>query len=176
MTGTFSNKIEIVKIGITELHVDAIVNAANEGLWAGGGVCGAIFAEAGHHELQEACDQIGHCDTGKAVITSGFKLPAKYIIHAVGPVWQGGNFGEEKLLYSCYHASLEVAQENGVHTIAFPLISAGIYGVPVKVAWRNAIRSVSDYQTEHPEAEIRATFAVLDDEIMRQGQKCLEEM
>ena len=85
-----------------------IVNAANEGLWAGGGVCGAIFRAAGHAELQDACDKIGHCDTGSAVITPGFRLKAKYIVHAVGPVWNGGANGEPKLLYGAYYRSLEL--------------------------------------------------------------------
>ena len=127
--------ISIVKKGITRLETDAIVNAANEGLWAGGGVCGAIFAEAGYEELQDACDKIGHCDTGKAVITPGFKLPAKYIIHAVGPVWNGGSHNEPELLYGAYKESLLRAKENDCHSIGFPLISAGIFGYPKDKAW-----------------------------------------
>lgn len=99
-------KIEIRKGSITRMEVDAIVNAANEGLWAGGGVCGVIFSEAGHQKLQEACSRIGHCDTGSAVITPGFNLKAKYIIHAVGPVWGGGKHGEPELLYGAYYSSL----------------------------------------------------------------------
>ena len=92
------NSIGIIKTGITELDTDAIVNAANEGLWAGSGVCGAVFAAAGHFKLQAACSEIGHCDTGSAVITPGFGLKAKYIIHAVGPVWRGGSRNEPQLL------------------------------------------------------------------------------
>ena len=170
------NRIVIVKKNITRLRVDAIVNAANEELRAGGGVCGAIFAEAGHSQLQEACNRIGHCNTGKAVITPGFKLPAKYIIHAVGPVWHGGDHGEKKLLYSCYQESMKLAQENDIHSIAFPLISAGIFGVPADVAWRKAVQAVSEYQAGHPEADIKVTFAVLDDRIMAEGQRCLGEI
>ena len=102
-------KISIVKMGITKLNVDCIVNAANEQLMAGGGVCGAIFREAGSSELGEACRKIGHCDTGSAVITPGFGLKAKYIIHAVGPVWHGGKNNEEVLLRSCYVNAVKLA-------------------------------------------------------------------
>jgi O-acetyl-ADP-ribose deacetylase (regulator of RNase III) len=104
-----SNSVRILKTGITQLKADAVVNAANTGLWAGGGVCGAIFRDAGHDKLKAACDAIGHCDTGSAVITPGFDLPAKYIIHAVGPIWDGGNKNEPKLLYGAYFKSLELA-------------------------------------------------------------------
>ena len=120
--------IRIQNISITDLATDAIVNAANEGLWAGGGVCGAIFRAAGHDRLQEACNKIGHCDTGSAVITPGFRLKAKYVIHAVGPVWRGGNDHEPKLLYGAYYRALELAMENSCASIGFPLISAGIFG------------------------------------------------
>ena len=107
------SSIAIQKTSIVDLDTDAIVNAANEGLWAGGGVCGAIFRAAGHDQLQEACIRISHCATGSAVITPGFNLKAKYIIHAVGPVWRGGNQDEPKLLYGVYRKSLELAQQNG---------------------------------------------------------------
>ncbi len=135
------SQIKIQKIGITKLETDAIVNAANEGLWEGGGVCGAIFAEAGSKELTAACNAIGGCKTGNAVITPGFNLPAKYIIHAVGPRWRGGNSNEPRLLYSAYKQSLTVAIENDIHSIGFPLISAGIFGYPVNQAWRKAIQA-----------------------------------
>ena len=98
--------ISIRKIGITNLDTDAVVNAANEGLWAGGGVCGAIFRAAGMQRLQEACNAIGHCDTGSAVITDAFDLKARHIIHAVGPVWMGGESGEPEQLYGAYYSSL----------------------------------------------------------------------
>ena len=98
--------IQIQKISITDLETDVVVNAANEGLWAGGGVCGAIFRAAGHRQLQDACDRIGHCDTGSAVITPGFQLKAKYIIHAVGPVWRDGKHNEPELLYGAYRKLL----------------------------------------------------------------------
>jgi len=105
------SSITIQKISITGLDADAVVNAANEGLWAGGGVCGAMFREAGHEELEEACRRIGHCDTGSAVITPGFRLKARYIIHAVGPIYKGGFYGEPKLLYGAYYRSLELCLE-----------------------------------------------------------------
>ena len=104
----------IQKQSITEMDVDCIVNAANSQLRHGGGVCGAIFAAAGARELQAACDALGHCPTGEAVITPGFRLKAKYIVHAVGPIWQGGNCNEEKLLYNCYQNAMKVACARGL--------------------------------------------------------------
>ncbi|MCR5295340.1 MAG: macro domain-containing protein [Lachnospiraceae bacterium] len=166
--------ISIKKIGITNLDTDAIVNAANEGLWAGSGVCGAIFREAGHERLQAACDKIGHCDTGSAVITPGFRLKARYIIHAVGPRWSGGRNGEPELLYSAYKKSLELAVENGCGSIGFPLISAGIFGVPLDVAWDRAIAACTDFLREHSDKQLDIVFAVLDDRIMRAGQEVLK--
>ena len=138
MAGT----LRIRKQSITKMNVDCIVNAANSQLRHGGGVCGAIFAEAGARELQTACDAIGYCPTGDAVITPGFRLKAKNIVHAVGPIWQGGNQNEEALLYSCYQNAIKVAADNGCHSMAFPLISSGIYGYPVKEAWRVAIKEI----------------------------------
>ena len=170
------NAISIQKTSITSLSTDAIVNAANEGLCAGGGVCGAIFRAAGHGELQDACDAIGHCDTGSAVITPGFNLPAKYIIHAVGPVWCGGNNGEPKLLYGAYHKALKLAVENSCHSIGFPLISAGIFGYPKDKAWWKAIQVCSDFFTENPDIDLQVIFAVLDDGILALGQQTLEEV
>ena len=120
--------MEIRKMSITDLDTDAIVNAANEGLRAGGGVCGAIFRAAGHEQLQAACDRIGHCATGSAVMTPGFGTKAKYIIHAVGPRWTDGRHDEPKLLYGAYRSSLELAVQNGCRSIGFPLVSAGIFG------------------------------------------------
>lgn len=165
--------VQIVKKSITGLPVDAIVNAANKGLQAGGGVCGAIFAAAGYQQLQAACDRIGHCDTGKAVITPGFALPAKYIIHTVGPIWQGGTSGEEELLVSCYVSSLELASSYGVKTIAFPLISAGIFGVPIKTAWRAAGEGIEKFEKENPASGMEVTFACLDDRIIYIGREIL---
>ena len=168
--------IEIKKIGITKLDTDAIVNAANEGLWEGGGVCGAIFREAGSAELTKACNAIGGCKTGNAVITLGYKLPAKYVIHAVGPRWSGGEHDEPKLLYSAYKQSLILAKENGLHSIGFPLISAGIFGYPLDGAWRKAIQACNDFIKNNPDYEIKIVFAVLDDEILAAGEKTLKEI
>lgn len=170
------NSVEIKKIGITNLKADAVVNAANEGLWAGGGVCGAIFRDAGHDKLQAACNAIGHCDTGSAVITPGFDLPAKYIIHAVGPVWYGGERNEPRLLYGAYYRSLELAVENGCHSIGFPLISAGIFGYPLDKAWRKAIQAVKDFFEKNPDADLKVIFTVLDDRIMTAGENAIKEI
>lgn len=164
---TKQERIRIEKISITDVRTDAIVNAANEGLWAGGGVCGAIFEAAGYDELQDACNRIGHCDTGSAVITPGFKL-APCIIHAVGPVWRGGHNNEERLLYGAYRSALELAKENDCESIAFPLISAGIFGYPVDKAWDVAIRACKDYGDD-----LEIIFAVLSDDILKLGQKIL---
>lgn len=165
----YMEHIHIVKTGITELDVDCVVNAANEGLWAGGGVCGAIFKEAGYDELTDACKKIGHCDTGSAVITPGFRLKAKYIIHAVGPQWQGGNQDEEQLLRKCYKTALLLAQDNGCKSIGFPLISSGIYGYPKKEAWQVALRAVADSLDSLVDMEVY--FAVLDDSMLAVGQE-----
>lgn len=137
--------IKTVKGDITTQRVDAIVNAANERLLQGGGVCGAIFAAAGARKLQKACDAIGYCATGDAVITEGFELPASYIIHTVGPVWHGGESGEEAKLASCYTRSLEIAETKGLKTVAFPSISTGIFGYPVEKAAKTAVKAVRDY-------------------------------
>lgn len=133
---------------ITTLEVDAIVNAANEGLRAGAGVCGAIFRAAGHRRLQEACDAVGGCRTGDAVATPGFALPARWVIHTVGPVWHGGHRGEAELLASCYRRSLAVADGLGARSIAFPAISTGVYGYPADEAAAVAVTTcrVADTQ------------------------------
>ena len=167
------SSIEIKKISITELDTDAIVNAANEGLWAGGGVCGAIFRAAGYEQLQDACDTIGHCDTGSAVITPGFDLKARYIIHAVGPRWSGGKHREPELLYSAYYKSLELALENGCRSIGFPLISAGIFGYPLQGAWQTAVRACGDFLDHLTDQSLDIIFAVLSDEIIEAGRAAL---
>ena len=128
-------------VDITTLPVDAIVNAANEQLARGGGVCGAIHAAAGP-ELAKACARIAPCPTGEARITPGFKLPARYVIHAVGPIWRGGRAGEADLLASAYRNSLRLASAEGLRSIAFPAISTGIYGYPLVEATRVAVESV----------------------------------
>lgn len=150
---------KILQADITTLKVDAIVNAANTQLLAGGGVCGAIFRAAGHRELQEACDKLAPIQTGEAVITPGFNLPAKFIIHTAGPIWQGGQFGEENLLRACYTNSLKRAVEHILQSVAFPLISSGIYGYPVSEAMRVAFTAIRDFLTTH---ELEVTIAVIN--------------
>lgn len=135
----------LVRNDIVKMPTDAIVNAANSGLAPGGGVCGAIFDAAGYTLLARACRRLGGCPTGEAVATEGFRLPAKYIIHAVGPVWQGGGCGEAEKLRSCYLRSLELARELGCQSIAFPLISSGIYGYPKREALDIAISAIRDF-------------------------------
>jgi O-acetyl-ADP-ribose deacetylase (regulator of RNase III) len=130
---------------ITIMKTDAIVNAANTSLRMGGGVCGAIFRKAGPEELQKACDAIGGCPVGQAVITRGYRLPAAYVIHTVGPVWQGGSAGEEDLLRACYRNSLALAQAHGLSSVAFPLISAGIFGYPKEAALKIARETIVSF-------------------------------
>lgn len=173
---TSMSEIKIQKISITKLATDAVVNAANTGLWEGGGVCGYIFRDAGSREMTEACNKIGHCEEGSAVITPGFKFPAKYVIHAVGPRWSGGNSNEPKLLYSAYMQSLLLAKENNLHSIGFPLISAGIFGYPVDQAWRKAIQACDDFIKTYPDYKMDIVFAVLDDKILSIGEKTLKEI
>jgi len=167
------SNIEIIKRSITDLDTEAVVNAANDGLWAGGGVCGYIFNAAGMKELQDACDKIGHCDVGNAVITPGFKMRNKYIIHAVGPQWRGGNNGEPVQLYDAYKNSLELAKSYDIHSIGFPLISAGIFGYPKDKAWRKAIRASVNFIMKNPDYDIRIVFAILDDSILKIGEETL---
>ncbi len=140
---TMPGRIEIVEGDITRLHVDAIVNAANKTLLGGGGVDGAIHRAAGP-ELRAACAQLGGCDTGEAKITPGFGLPARYVIHTVGPVWGGGERGETKLLAGCYRNALSLARAHGLVSIAYPAISTGAYGFPPDRAALIALRTVLD--------------------------------
>lgn len=151
--------LKIIRNDITKMTVDAVVNAANNALKMGGGVCGAIFAAAGKDKLQEECDRIGRCDVGEAVITNGFNLPAKYIIHTVGPIWHGGSSGEADLLNHCYTNSLALAVKHKCQSIAFPLISSGIYGYPKDQALRIAISAISEFLLDH---EITVYLVVYD--------------
>ena len=139
-----NRRIEVIEGDITQLGVDAIVNAANNSLLGGGGVDGAIHRAAGAR-LLEACRALGGCPTGEARITPGFDLPAKWVIHTVGPVWRGGEQGEDGLLASCYRSALALAERHLVGTIAFPAISTGAYGFPFERAARIAVREVGDH-------------------------------
>ena len=136
--------IEVLQGDITKLEVDAIVNAANRSLLGGGGVDGAIHRVAGRSLLEE-CKTLNGCETGQSKITKGYNLPAKYVIHTVGPVWSGGNKQERELLKSCYQTALELARENNIKTIAFPSISCGVYRFPIEEACQIAISTVKEY-------------------------------
>ncbi|MCM3115455.1 macro domain-containing protein [Neobacillus sp. MER 74] len=141
--------LEIVRHDITKMKVDAIVNAANTSLKMGGGVCGAIFRAAGVYELQKACDQMGECKVGEAVLTDGFNLEAKYIIHTPGPIWQGGSNQEALRLKNSYYNSLELAMTHQCESIAFPLISTGIYGYPKEEALQIAVSTIGSFLLQH---------------------------
>ena len=149
-------RIEVWQGDITKLRVDAIVNAANTSLLGGGGVDGAIHRAAGR-ELLEECRRLGGCPTGEARITHGYKLPAEWVIHTVGPVWSGGEGDEDVLLASCYRNSLALAEKHQIKTIAFPCISTGVYGFPAERACQIAIREVKSFLDAHATAE-KVTF------------------
>jgi O-acetyl-ADP-ribose deacetylase (regulator of RNase III) len=145
--GNMTTRITLTRGDITGESVDAIVNAANQSLLGGGGVDGAIHRAAGPELLAE-CRTLGGCPTGEARFTKGYKLPARYVIHTVGPVWHGGDQGESELLASCYRNSLQLAVENGVRTVAFPSISTGAYGYPIRQAAAIAINTVQTWMME----------------------------
>ncbi|WP_135470072.1 macro domain-containing protein [Crenalkalicoccus roseus] len=158
-----------IRADITTLAVDAIVNAANEQLRQGGGVCGAIFRAAGAAELAAACAPLAPCPTGEARTTPGFRLPARFVIHAVGPVWHGGGRGEAGLLASAYRSSLAELRRVGGRSIAFPAISTGIYGYPAEEATRIAVRTVREDLAAQGELDV--TFACFDDATLRLYEK-----
>lgn len=155
-------RIEIVQGDITKMQVDAIVNAAKNSLLGGGGVDGAIHRAAGPQLLEE-CKGIGGCPTGEARLTKGYNLPAKFVIHTVGPVWNGGNYNEDSLLESCYLNSLKLAWENQCLTVAFPNISTGIYGFPKDRAAAIAIKAVMEFLSKNDTPE-KVVFVTFDDE------------
>ncbi|MGA2971199.1 MAG: O-acetyl-ADP-ribose deacetylase [Candidatus Bathyarchaeia archaeon] len=163
-------EIELVLGDITRQKVDAIVNAANTTLLGGGGVDGAIHRAAGPSLLEE-CRKLGGCSTGEARITKGYRLPAKFVIHTVGPVWRGGRSGEDGLLASCYERSLKLTEENGIKTIAFPSISTGAYGFPIERAARIAVKTVwnSLEKMEGIEKVIFVCFSQADYEVYKKA-------
>ena len=156
-------RIRVVKDDITTLHVDVIVNAANESLLGGGGVDGAIHRAAGPELLAE-CRTLGGCETGEAKITQGYRLPARHIIHTVGPVWHGGAHGEDQQLASCYQRSLKLAENHGLRTIAFPAISTGIYGFPRERAAQIAVREIQSFLSDRELPETVTLVAFSDDD------------
>ena len=165
-TQIIQTDLELIRGDITKAQVDALVNAANSELIGGGGVDGAI-RRAGGDEIEQACAEIrkreGGCPTGKAVITPGGNLYARYVIHTAGPVWEGGNAGEAELLASCYQESLQLAMENDIQSIAFPSISTGIYGYPTEKAAVVALSAVKEFVNRYPSAPAAIQFVLFDE-------------
>jgi O-acetyl-ADP-ribose deacetylase (regulator of RNase III) len=167
------DRIELKKGDITKVKVEAIVNAANSSLLGGGGVDGAIHRGAGP-ALLEFCESLNGCNTGEAKISPGFNLPAKYIIHTVGPVWKGGEYNEDALLGACYNNSFKLAVENNIISIAFPSISTGIYKFPIERAARIAIRETRGFLKENPKIK-RVIFVCFDDKTYNIYKSLLQE-
>lgn len=168
-----TKRVELIKGDITDLNVDAIVNAANNSLLGGGGVDGAIHKAAGP-DLYKECESLKGCTTGQAKITKGYKLKAKHIIHTVGPVWYGGYRDEPDLLASCYQSTLSLARENKIKTIAFPGISTGIYGFPKDLAAIIAINETNRFINKHPYPR-KVIFVAYDDDSFETYRKLLDK-
>lgn len=167
------NRIAVIQGDITQVEVDAIVNAANESLLGGGGVDGAIHRAAGPQLLEE-CRRLGGCPTGQARLTRGYRLPARFVIHTVGPIWRGGGAGEAELLASCHRESLKLAVAHGVRTIAFPAISCGVYGYPIDQAARIAVSEVMDFLARDKTLE-KVLFLCFGQETYRAFDQALQE-
>ncbi|TGQ52177.1 O-acetyl-ADP-ribose deacetylase [Mesorhizobium sp. M1C.F.Ca.ET.193.01.1.1] len=169
-----SDRIRVHTGDITKLAVDAIVNAANSSLLGGGGVDGAIHRAAGP-ELDAECRALNGCNTGDAKLTRGYRLPARYVIHTVGPVWHGGGRGEAKLLACCYRRSLEIARAQGCQMVAFPAISTGIYGYPKDEATGIAVETVADFLRQNPAPET-VTFCCFDEQVAELYRRAVADL
>ncbi|MDO4197988.1 MAG: macro domain-containing protein [Erysipelotrichaceae bacterium] len=168
-------KLAIRQIYITDSGCECVVNAANANLAEGSGVCGAIFEHAGRNRLRDACSRYGGCSTGDAVITPGFKL-CKYIIHAVGPIYNDGKHHEKEKLESCYRKAMNLAYENRCESICFPLISGGIYGYPLDECFMIALSALNDWAIEHKEPDIDVVFAIPEEYKYNKGKELIESL
>ena len=164
----------LVRNDIARVHADVLVNAANEALAPGGGVCGALFAAAGYDRMLDACRAAGHCPTGHAVTTPGFNLPCRWVVHAVGPVWRGGGNDEERLLRSCYRSVFAEVERLGAASVAFPLISAGIYGYPVAEALEVARQEAAAFLDRCPDVDV--TLVVFSRDVVAAGVALMGEL